>query len=413
MCKKYAAFFLAVFFFSISHAQTRSLDFFISNGLQNSPLLKDYAEQVKLNALDSSMISATRKPQVDGIGMVMMAPTYHGYGYDAAITNGGNYEAVASLSQTLFAKKIFAPQYEGLRIENQSANNSGKISAHELEKNITDQYLSAYSSLNELAYNQSLLKLLQQEEPVLKNYVTAGIYREVDYLAFLLEKQTQEVQISQLQIQYRADLNQLNVLCGITDTAYFQLAPPGFFDASRLPSAIVSPFLIQFRIDSLRLVNQRNLIDVRYRARVNWFADAGLLTSTPLTMYRNFGLSFGLSVVIPIFDGHQRGFEYQKLSVNENIRMNYESFFSMQQRIHISQLNLQIDQLDRLIIQEKNLLKSSELLVDANKQLLDKGQAAVSDFILAIKSNIDIKSQLNRSEISRLQLLNELTYWNW
>lgn len=413
MCKKYAAFLLAVFSFAISHAQTRSLDFFISNGLQNSPLLKDYAEQAKLNALDSASLNASRKPQVDGIGMVMMAPTYHGYGYDAAVTNGGNYEAVASLYQPLFAKKIFAPQYEGFRIENQSANNSGKISAHELEKNITDQYLAAYSSLNQLVYNQSLLKLLQDEEPVLKNYVTAGIYRQVDYLAFLLEKQTQEVQISQLQMQYRADLNQLNVLCGISDTGYFQLSPPGFFDVAHMPTKIVSPFLIQFRIDSLRLANQRSLIDVRYRARVNWFADAGLLTSTPLTMYRNFGFSFGLSVVIPIYDGHQRGFEYQKLAVRETIRSNYERYFSMQQRIHIDQLNLQIQQMERLIQQEKNLLKTSETLVDANRQLLDKGQASVSDFILAIKNNIDIKNQLNQSEISRLQLLNELTYWNW
>src|SRR4051812_37535012 len=101
MCKKLAAVFLAAFLFSISPAQTRSLDFFISNGLQNSPLLKDYAEQIKLNAYDSSMISASNKPQLNGIGQIMMAPTYHGFGYDAAVTNGGNYEAVASVSQTI------------------------------------------------------------------------------------------------------------------------------------------------------------------------------------------------------------------------------------------------------------------------------------------------------------------------
>src|SRR5665213_1702287 len=218
MRKKIVAIFLLTFFFSFVHAQNRSLDFFITNGLQNSPLLKDYAEQVKLNSLDSSILSTTKKPQLNGIGMVMAAPTYHGFGYDAAVTNTGNYEAVASVYQPLFAKKIFAPQYEGFRIENQSANNSGKISAHELERDIKDQYIAAYSSLNQLSYNQSLLKLLQEEEPVLKNYVTAGIYRETDYLAFELEKQTQEVQISQLQIQYRTDLGQLNVLCGISDT---------------------------------------------------------------------------------------------------------------------------------------------------------------------------------------------------
>jgi outer membrane protein TolC len=412
MSKKSAAVFLAAFFISFLSAQTRSLDFFINSGLQNSPLLKDYAEQSKLNALDSSVISATRKPQVDGIGMAMYAPTYKGFGYDGAVTNGGNYEALVSLSQPLFAKKIFVPLYEGLRIENQSATNSGKISAHELERDITDQYLVAYSSMNQLSYNQSLLKLLQNEELVLKSYVEAGIYRQTDYLAFLLEKQTQEVQISQLEIQYKSDLGQLNVLCGISDTATYQLSSPGISSPVN-PSAIVSPFLLQFRIDSLRLVNERSLLDVRYRPRWNWFADAGLLTSSPLTMYKNFGFSFGISLVYPIFDGHQRGFQIQKLSMRENIRMNYESFFTLQQSIHISQLKLQIAQIDRLIIQEKNLLKTADLLVDANKQLLDKGQASVSDFILAVKNNIDINNQLNQAEISKLQLLNQLTYWNW
>ncbi|HET6991046.1 MAG TPA: TolC family protein, partial [Bacteroidia bacterium] len=304
MFKKTTVLFLTVFAFTFSFAQTRSLDFFINAGLQNSPLLKDYAQQVKSNAVDSSILNATRKPQVNALGMVMMAPSYKNWGYDEAVTNGGNYQAVASVSQSLFNKKIYAPQYEALRIESASATNSGKISEHELKKDITTQYLSAYSSLNQLIYNRSLLQLLEQEETVLEAYVKQGIYRQTDYLALELEKQMQQVQISQLVIQYKADIGQLNILCGIEDTAYYEVAVPSFASSPK-PVSYISPFQMQFRIDSLRILNSRSMIDMRYRPRFGWFADAGLLSSQPLTMYRNFGFSVGFLFTVPIYDGKQ------------------------------------------------------------------------------------------------------------
>jgi hypothetical protein len=412
MRKKTVFIILAVFALTFSFAQTRSLDFFINAGLQSSPLLKDYAQQVKSNSVDSSIISASRKPQVNALGTVMLAPTYNGYGYDEAVTNGGNYQAVASVSQSLFVKKTYAPQYEALRIENASATNSGKISSHELEKEITDQYLTAYSSFNQLTYNRSLLQLLDKEQAVLESYVNQGIYRQTDYLALELEKQMQEVQLTQLMIQYKADIGQLNVLCGIEDTSWYEVvAPP--FAVSLKPANYFSPFQMQFRIDSLRINNSRSMIDMRYRPRFGWFADAGLLSSQPLTMYRNFGFSFGFLFTIPIYDGRQKGFEYQKLSINESIRTNYRDYFSLEQRIHLNQIQLQLNATEKLIAQEKNLLITSDALVTANRTLLDKGQASVSDFILAIKNNIDIKNQLNQAEITKLQLKNELNYWNW
>ena len=47
---------------------------------------------------------------------------------------------------------------------------------------------------------------------------------------------------------------------------------------------------------------------------MNWFADAGFLTSTPWNFYRHFGYSAGVSLSIPIYDGHQKEKEKQKLA---------------------------------------------------------------------------------------------------
>ncbi|MEO5642633.1 MAG: TolC family protein [Bacteroidia bacterium] len=404
---------LCIFAGSQIKAQTRTLDYFLATATETSPVLKDYSSQVHRNAYDSAIIASSGKPQINGVGNVMLAPTYKGWGYDEAITNGANYTAIVSVNQAVFSKKTNAPQFDELRIRNFSAANSSAISAHDLQRNVTNQYLVAYSSLTEISYNHSLLKLLKDEQVVLENFVNQGIYRQTDFLALDLEIKIQELRIQQLLVQYKTDLGELNALCGIEDTAYYELTIPGITTFSGFKQPYVSPFILQFRLDSMRITNSRQMIDIRYRPHLNWFADGGLQASRLSFPEKNVGFSFGLSYIIPIYDGRKRGFEYQKLSIDEQIRRNYQDFFTLQQRIRINQLKIQISGTENLIVREKSLLKTSDALITANKLLLEKGQSSISEFILAVKNNMEIKQQLNQAESTRLQLNNELNYWNW
>ena len=68
---------------------------------------------------------------------------------------------------------------------------------------------------------------------------------------------------------------------------------------------------------------------------------------------------------------------------------------------------------DELILQINNELNASETIINAGKQLLNTGDIPITDFINAIKTQIDIKSQLNQAELKKLLLINELNYWNW
>src|SRR5476651_2707238 len=98
------------------NAQVRSLDFFLQEGVKNSPLLKDFQGQLQSTKFDSLKLRAMRKPQVDASALIMVAPVFNGYGYDQAISNGGAYEALAGVSQGFLTKKIYAPQFESLQI---------------------------------------------------------------------------------------------------------------------------------------------------------------------------------------------------------------------------------------------------------------------------------------------------------
>jgi hypothetical protein len=116
---------------------------------------------------------------------------------------------------------------------------------------------------------------------------------------------------------------------------------------------------------------------------------------------------------LPIYDGKQKKLQYQKLSINESTRTNYELFFKTQKNQHIDMVNKQLVENEQLSLQIKKQMAMSETLINASKELLNKGDLSMTDFIITIKNYIDIKSQLNQFEIQKLRLTNELNYWNW
>ena len=69
------------------YAQRNNLDYFVGQAINNSPLLKDYNNQVLSFSLDSQIIKAGLKPQVNGISNSYYAPVSNGWGYDPVIAD--------------------------------------------------------------------------------------------------------------------------------------------------------------------------------------------------------------------------------------------------------------------------------------------------------------------------------------
>src|SRR5437660_1204730 len=79
-------------------SQTLTLDYFLQQAVEHSPLLKDYQNQALSLDQDSLIVRAGYKTHINANGVTIYAPTYNGYGYDVAITNGGTYSALLGLS---------------------------------------------------------------------------------------------------------------------------------------------------------------------------------------------------------------------------------------------------------------------------------------------------------------------------
>lgn len=397
--------------FALAHAQTHDLDYYLQRATSNSPLLKDYQNQISSGQIDSQLVRAANRPRVMANGQVAFYPVINGYGYDQAITNGGNYSGVITVTQPLYNKSILLPQYRQIRIQNLTVVNDEKISKLDLNKNITHQYLTAYAGLQQLQSNKEVYQLLLGQQDILKRLVQSGIYKETDYLTFLTTLQSQEVAVSELQLQYKVDLSMLNYLSGIKDTSTITLAEPSLILAYQAVRDS-SVFFRQFALDSLHIRNQRSLLDAQYKPNVSWFADAGLNASKLNQAYHDFGASFGINLSIPVYDGKQRHLRYQQFKMAEETRRNYASFYHQQYDQQLAMLFQQLQGTGKLIQIIENKLKTLQLLIDVDKKLLNTGDLRITDYMLAINNYLTIKGNLNQAEINRYLVINQLNYWN-
>ena len=125
------------------------------------------------------------------------------------------------------------------------------------------------------------------------------------------------------------DVLTLNYLSGLTDTAATVLEKP-VIDLAIVPEAESTVFYQQYRLDSLRLRNNDALIDYNYKPKISAYADGGYLTSFPSDFYKNFGVSVGLNIIVPIYDGRQKKMQHDKIGIAERTRQNYRNFFKKQ-----------------------------------------------------------------------------------
>jgi hypothetical protein len=389
--------------------QSRNLDFYLKEGIQNSPLLKDYRNQIKSATSDSLLIKAAKKPLVEAKSQLQYSPVYDNFGYDEVITDGGNYTAVMGVSQQFFNKKELDNKYESVGLQRLALDNSSTLSANELNKLITDQYLTAYSVYSDLLFNRIFLKLSRDENDIIAVFVKNGICKQTDYLSLVLETQSQEILVNQLNGLFRKEQTLLNKLCGLNDTAIYSLEEPRI-EIRGMPDIVKSPGYIQFKIDSMRIENEKSAIDIRYKPKVNWFADAGFLTSNPWNFYQHFGYSAGISLNFPIYDGKQKEIEKQKLELNENSRRNYEESFRKQYFQQIQQLYEELKILDKTSEQTEIQLATSDQLVRALKDQLEKGIIQMTEYINAIKNFRSINRNLILVNLWKFQVINEMNF---
>lgn len=388
----------------------KNLDFFLNQAKISSPVLKDLENQRKSAGIDSLIVKATGKPQITGTSSGLYAPIIRGYGYDEVITNGQSLDALLNVNYDLLNKKRINNQLQGVKLQSDSIRYAGQLSTFDLNRSIADQYILAFASQDQVDFNSDVVNLLKKEEALLKTLTRSNIYKQSEYLTFLVTLQQQELGLQQAALQYKNDLATLNYLSGITDTTSVRLEEPKL--KSDMLFSETSFFKRKFELDSLKNENQRNSIILNYQPKLGVYANGGYNSSLVLQPYKNFGSSVGFTFSVPIYDGRQKKMQFNKLNLASETISNYREFFVRQQSQQLNLIRQQIDQTDKLFVKINDQIRLSKGLIDVDSKLMHTGDLRVADFVIAINNYMSAQNLLKQTTINRLKLINQYNYWN-
>ena len=398
-------------------ASPRRLEDFLLVARQNSPLLRETANQVSQNRIDSLVRARQNGVQVAGIGSALYYPSITNsqgesvLGYDNAVTNGGNYAAFAQASKPILNRFQLQNDYQILANQGQVLRNTGRLSALDLRRSITDQFLTAYAAETQLRFSRTLLAELRQQDAMLHTLVNAGIFKQTQYLSFYLSVRTQEVTVEQNQLAYRRELGTLRALAGVADTALITIEAPTP-PTHRPLAGLLAPAQRQYTLDSLRLLLDRRTVDAYYRPKLSAVVDAGLQSSSylPVALAHSVGIGGGFQLGIPIFDGHQRQLQYQRLELSELSRRGYRQFLTVQRQQQYQQLEGLIRAADALLGRIREQVRVADALVGAARQQLATGDVAILDYLNLVTSYRALQFSLTQAQTDQLRSRFALDY---
>ncbi len=410
--------------------QHHSLDFYLEQAKTNSTFIHRNQNEKQLVQLDMEQIRKIySKPEVTVDANVLFAPiisrdnnpaqfklvardgdinTYTGY--DLAATDGGQYQGIVSVNQSLFNGKKIETYNDRAEIQRQILDNNIQLTEHELENTVRHQYMLCLKSKRQAENNLDLKREVDGEIRIMKELVRNAVYKQSDLKLLEISRQNYEQAYETSRAEYRDDIYNLNLLCGVNEGADVEIEPVEF----SLNGEVVtnSLFLSSFYFDSLAIIADRRISELKYKPRVNLFANAGL-NAVYLPSFNRFGLSTGITFSLTLFDGHQRKTEIEKSQVNlENLQFN-----KRQTKIRNDiQKNFILDKLNslekRMSLADDQIEQYDQLLILYKSQITN-GAISVMEYSYLLKEISEKKQERLLFEMEKQLIINAYNYWNY
>jgi outer membrane protein TolC len=391
----------------IINAQKRDIDFYIGQAKENSPLINQAKNEKKIVSLDMQQMNRILyKPEINVISGFTFSPiisrdnnsnSFHlvsdgatdYIGHDLALTDGGQYQALVSMRQPLLSGSRYKAYVNKADISQQINENNITLTIHELEQVIGYQYLLCIRSLKEAENSLSLIRNLEEQYALIQKLVENGVYKQTDLMLMQIELENYNLEYKGYRAEYISNLYDLNLICGISDTIVVGLQDVEF--KINPVTAAKSGFLTGFKLDSLNILSDRAVNELKYKPQLDLFADAGL-NAAYLPYPRRLGLSAGLALTWNIFDGHQKNIQREKSTVNLQTLEFRKNNFMTQNEISRNKILNQINSVKERIMLNEMQADKYKHLAEAYSKELSLGEASIMDFKNLLK-DIAAKNQ--------------------
>lgn len=404
------------------------LNYYIKMAQQNSPLINDNQNQSKANQIEAERLKAFyTKPQIGITANYLFSPIIstdnnktsfesnsngasHYFGYDLGTSNGGQYQALLNITQPLFNGQRYQTASEQLSVFSQINQNNIKLSAHDMQKIITDQYILCLQDNKQTQYAEGMVKLLTDQKDVLKKLVESSIYKQSDLTLLNIEFQNFLAQFTTFKANYRRDLMDLNILCGINDTALIQLSNTNLALSSDVKTSL---FLEKYNLDSLNLIAQQKSFELKYKPQLNIFANTGLNAVYEPTILNRLGMSAGLNFIYILSDGNQKNISRNKTQVLQQSILFYKGNFLNQNAVRKAKILGELRSYADRISFAQQQLKDYDLLLSSYKKEILAGQLSFINYFTILKNMATAQKDYTLLYSQKESLINSYNYWNW
>lgn len=413
---------LYLFIFTITAFPQNNLSYYLSKGLENSPVLKEIQNSEMSNKLQSELnYSQTSAPQVYLSVNYLFAPYFNNngrilstnpdakaIGYDVGITNGGLYSAQINIEKNIFNSGLTNALDNQIGIQQKQFKFNYDLEKKNLQKQITDQYLTAYKSMLLFSLSKEVLRNVEDQLKITSDLVEKGFANSQSYFLLKIELQAQQIALGENLQQYKADLLQLNSICGIKNTQTV------FIDSVQVKMISTNKnfnFLEKFSLDSLAVINQQNLFETKYQPQVKLFFNTGLNAVELDGIQRKFGLSVGVDFQLPILDGGQKDLTRQQNLISISSISGYKYYASAnidnQIKNSITNINLIKNNLNKI----NDQLNDYKQLIKISVKQLNSGDISMIDYLSILRNFIDLRKNKIEKEIALQTEINNYNYW--
>ena len=422
--------FLSLFLlFSIaSNSQRPDLNYFLEKAKSNSPLINRSKNENIIADLDLSQVrSILSKPEISIESGVLFAPIISHdnnsnkfqfvsegadkyTGYDLAVSEGGQYQAVVSVKQSLFTASKYQVYSEMNDISHRINENNIALTIHETEQLVTYQYLLCLKSGLEVENSSLILKELGEQISILKKLVENAVYKQTDLLLLQIEYKNYEVELNMRKADYRNNFYDMNLLCGINDTTLHEIQEINL--QLKTANSTSSQFLTSYSLDSLNILKSLSIEELKYKPEVGLFADAGL-NAVYLPSFNRFGFSTGLTFKMNLFDGRQKEIMRNRAVINLNSIGFEKNNFITKNDIYKNKTISNIKSLDERLIIIEEQSSQYKTLFDVYTRELSQGEISALAYKYLLK---DISAKMRERLLLKMEkqmLINSYNYWNY
>jgi outer membrane protein TolC len=419
---------LLIFSTLAAGAQQRDLAYYTGQAKQNSPLINKAMNDNKIVALDLQQVNRIlTNPEINFVSGVTLAPIISHdnninrfqlasegatdyTGHDLAITDGGNYQALVSVKQPLLSGSKYKAYENKADVSQKINNNIVNLTVHELEQVVGYQYILCLKARQQAVSSLSLLNQLNDQVQVMKKLVDNAVYKQADLMILQIEVQNYEAEYRAGMADYKTSVYDLNQVCGIHDTTIVELADVNF--ALTPETTGKSNFLVSYHLDSLNIIADQEISELKYKPQLDLFADVGL-NAAYLPYLKRTGISTGFTLTWNIFDGHQRNIQREKSAVDLNTLEFEKQNFMTVNEINRKKILSRINALDQRIAASEKQAGQYDSLYDVYSKELAAGEVSVMDFKNLVRDMAVKKQEIIQLRLEKQLLINSYNYLNY